>query len=120
MQRQSMPSFLRLRKNETWAKTRLGASLIRGRSDSWGSLRAGDSAAQLNSALGRVGSAEKYIDLDLVDRAMGSLVSPAREKFKNLTMRVRSADPFVSGTSTGWRSASENDGRRGPVGRFMS
>ena len=40
--------------------------------------------------------AEKYIDLDLVDKTIGSLVSTAWEKFKKLTMSVRPADPFVS------------------------
>ncbi len=40
--------------------------------------------------------AEKYIDLDLVDKTIGSLVSTAWEKFKKLTMSIRPADPFVN------------------------
>jgi len=40
--------------------------------------------------------AEKYIDLDLVDKTIGSLVSTAWEKFKSLTISIRPADPFVN------------------------
>lgn len=40
--------------------------------------------------------AERYIDLDLVDKTLGSFVSTAWEKFKSLTMSVRPTDPFVS------------------------
>jgi hypothetical protein len=40
--------------------------------------------------------AEKYIDLDLVDKTLGSSVSTSCEKYKGLTLGARKADPFLN------------------------
>jgi hypothetical protein len=40
--------------------------------------------------------AEKYIDMDLVDKTLGSFVFTSWEKYKGLTLGARKADPFLN------------------------
>ena len=40
--------------------------------------------------------AEKFIDIDLVDKTLGSFVFSSWEKFRKLTLSQRKADPFLS------------------------
>jgi hypothetical protein len=40
--------------------------------------------------------AEKLIDMDLVDRTLGSFVSTSWEKYKIFVLSLRGSDPFLS------------------------
>ncbi len=39
--------------------------------------------------------AEKYIDIDLVDKTLGSFVMTAWEKYKKIFLSIREQDPFI-------------------------
>jgi hypothetical protein len=39
--------------------------------------------------------AEKYIDIDLVDKTLGSFVTTAWEKYKKVFLAMREQDPFL-------------------------
>jgi hypothetical protein len=40
--------------------------------------------------------ADRYINLDLVDKVLGSFVFTTWEKYKNMVFSIRESDPFVS------------------------
>ena len=40
--------------------------------------------------------AEKFIDIDLVDKTLGSFVSSSWEKYKGMALSVRKTDPFLN------------------------
>ena len=40
--------------------------------------------------------AERFINLDLVDKTLGSLVTSSWEKYKKLTLSLRESDPFLN------------------------
>jgi hypothetical protein len=39
--------------------------------------------------------AEKFIDLDLVDKTLGSFVTTSWQKYKNIFLAIREQDPFI-------------------------
>ena len=51
--------------------------------------------AQQMEALGLL-VAEKYIDIDLVDKTLGSFVITAWEKYKKIFLSMREQDPFLA------------------------
>jgi hypothetical protein len=40
--------------------------------------------------------AERFIDIDLVDKTLGSFVSTSWEKYKGMALSLRNADPFLN------------------------
>ena len=40
--------------------------------------------------------AEKLIDMDLVDKTLGSFVSASWEKYEGMTLNLRKTDPFLN------------------------
>ena len=40
--------------------------------------------------------AEKYINIDLVDKTLGSFVSTSWDKYKTMVMNIRETDPYMS------------------------